>query len=268
MHQEGRAHGSVDPEHILLRHSGAILLPIERRGYPDPLDDLIGFGAVLYVMLTGKEPSGDEMRLMPAKPAVLKGPASVRASATRLAERCLSAERETAPDLQKVLTEVRLLHVMAKQMGSESLCDSRSPSGARDLPAAATSGVFMRVRRRRSSTRRLRPCRGTFRPRIHSRLPTRPSRAPIRRRPNAPRARLFPSGPQGCDLSEVQGIPRPPLAPAHRFRALPQPARHGRAPLPSVLLSIYSVLRAEDRAKTAVAGARRFPRPSGPPRSS
>ena len=56
---------------------------------------------------------------LPAKPAVLSGPAAVRASAIRLAERCLTAERETAPDLQKILTEVRLLNVMAKQFQAE-----------------------------------------------------------------------------------------------------------------------------------------------------
>jgi hypothetical protein len=142
MHQEGRAHGGVDPEHVLLRHSGAMLLPAERRGYPDPLEDLIGFGGVLYAMLTGKGPSGDEMRLVPAKPTVLKGPAAVRASATRLAERCLSAERETAPDLQKVLTEVRLLSVMAKQMGSESLSIHVAPPAPVTFPPPQPLAVY------------------------------------------------------------------------------------------------------------------------------
>jgi hypothetical protein len=70
-------------------------------------------------MLTGKQPSGDELRLVPAKPSLLKGASAVRAGATRLAERCLTAERETAPELQKILTEVRLLNVMAKQLGAE-----------------------------------------------------------------------------------------------------------------------------------------------------
>lgn len=119
MHQDGRAHGSVEPQHVYIKSSGASLLTPERRGYTDPLDDLSGFGTVLYAMLTGRPPAGEELRLVPAKPPVMKGPAAVRAAATRLAERCLTAEREAAPDMQKVLTEVRLLHVMSKQFTNE-----------------------------------------------------------------------------------------------------------------------------------------------------
>jgi hypothetical protein len=121
MHLDGRAHGNVDPAHVAVRSSGASLLQGERRGLPDPLLDLTGFGSVLYAMLTGKAPSGDEFRLVPAKPSTVKGAAALRSSAKRLAERCFTAERETAPDLQKILTEVRLLNVMAKQYSSDQL---------------------------------------------------------------------------------------------------------------------------------------------------
>lgn len=114
MHDDGRAHGSIEPQNIYIKSGSVVLVTPERRGYTDPLDDLAGFGSVLYAMLTGKPP-GEELRLVPAKPPVMKGPAAVRAAATRLAERCLTAERETAPELQKILTEVRLLHVMSKQ---------------------------------------------------------------------------------------------------------------------------------------------------------
>ncbi len=111
---------SIHPTSII-RSSEASLLPAERRVYPDPLDDLVGFGGTLYAMLTGRAAAAEEMRLVPSKPAVLKGPSAVRAAAMRLAERCLTAERETAPDFQKVLTEVRLLHVMAKQFSPETV---------------------------------------------------------------------------------------------------------------------------------------------------
>jgi hypothetical protein len=114
MHQDDRAHGGVELQNTFIRTNGATLVASERRGYIDPLDDLTGFGMVLYALLTGKPP-GEELRLVPAKPPVMKGPAAVRSAATRLAERCLSAEREAALDFQKVLTEVRLLHVLSKQ---------------------------------------------------------------------------------------------------------------------------------------------------------
>jgi len=121
MHLDERAHGNVDPAHIVVRNSGLLLIQGEPRGVPDPLQDLTGFGMVLYAMLTGKAPTGEEFQLAPAKPSTVRGPAAIRASATRLAERCLTAERETAPDLQKILTEVRLLSVLAKQYSSEQL---------------------------------------------------------------------------------------------------------------------------------------------------
>lgn len=120
LHEDGRSHGAVDPDHIVIRSSDAILLTGERRGYPDPLEDLLGFGNALYAMLTGRPAGSEEMRLLPGRPGALKGPSAVRAAALRLAERCLTAERDTAPEFQKVVTEVRLLHVMAKQFSPDA----------------------------------------------------------------------------------------------------------------------------------------------------
>ena len=101
LHQDGRAHGGVSPAHVLIRHSGATLLPAERRGFPDPLADVTGFGGVLYAMLTGQTARNEDFRMVPAKPGVLNGPAAIRAAATRLAEKCLAAERETAPTCRR-----------------------------------------------------------------------------------------------------------------------------------------------------------------------
>lgn len=142
MHDDGRAHGKVEPEQVMIRSTGATLLPPERRGYTDPLDDLAGFGNVLYAMLTGRPPAGEEFRLVPAKPPAMKGAAAVRAAATRLAERCLTAERETAPELQKILTEVRLLHVMAKQFSPDTPTLQAVPPPPPSFPPPQPLAVF------------------------------------------------------------------------------------------------------------------------------
>jgi hypothetical protein len=93
-------------------------------------------------MLTDKEASGAQFRLVPARPGVLKGPAGVRDAATRLAERCLTAERETAPDWQKVLTEVRLLSVMAKQFSSDAVSLHLAPAPSVTYPPTQPLEVF------------------------------------------------------------------------------------------------------------------------------
>ena len=67
MHADGRIHGSVETAQVVIKSSGALLTQTGRRGLPDALQDLTGFGSVLYAMLTGKAPSGDEFRLVPAK---------------------------------------------------------------------------------------------------------------------------------------------------------------------------------------------------------
>jgi hypothetical protein len=123
MHLEGRAHGAVTPASILLRPSGAVLSPAGYRSDPaEPCADVAAFGAVLYEMLTGCQPpagagvpSGAPLGpATPRLPTPRTGPAALRSAAIRLAIRCLAASPDAMPAMQQVVTEVRLLCVMAR----------------------------------------------------------------------------------------------------------------------------------------------------------
>jgi hypothetical protein len=115
LHETGRAHGSVDPKYILLGAQGALLLaPNGHAQHAVSVADVSAFGALLYEMVTGIRPSD---RLLPGlpPPTPRAGPSGLRIAATRLASRCLYTLADGAGDMQKVVTEVRLLSVLARQ---------------------------------------------------------------------------------------------------------------------------------------------------------
>jgi serine/threonine protein kinase len=121
LHQAGRTHGEVSPDSIMLGPSGATLLP------PDSLvrgansrADVAAFGDVLYEMLTGGKPPRSGIPAATVERAPHAGPRGVRAAATRLAAKCLATPPDQAPTIQMVVTEVRLLSVLAQQFGAES----------------------------------------------------------------------------------------------------------------------------------------------------
>jgi hypothetical protein len=121
LHQVGRVHGEVSPASIVLRPSGATLLP--PNGLLKEADfgaDVAAFGAVLYEMLTGGKPPSRMPPAAPTERVPHTGPAGLRAAATRLAAKCLTAPPDQAPPIQMVVTEVRLLDVLARQSGAES----------------------------------------------------------------------------------------------------------------------------------------------------
>jgi DNA-directed RNA polymerase subunit M/transcription elongation factor TFIIS len=121
LHEVGHAHGEVSPASVVLRASGAGLLP--PNGLPRKVDlnaDVAAFGAVLYEMLTGGKPPRGGPVAAPEEHAPHAGVPGLRAAATRLAAKCLAAPPEQAPTIQMVVTEVRLLNVLAWQSGGES----------------------------------------------------------------------------------------------------------------------------------------------------
>ena len=121
LHEVGRAHGDVSPASVVLRHSGAALVPpsgLQRK--IDLRADVAAFGAVLYEMLTGAKPPRDGSLKAPLEHVPHAGVPGLRAAATRLAAKCLATPPDPAPTIQMVVTEVRLLNVLARQSGAES----------------------------------------------------------------------------------------------------------------------------------------------------
>jgi hypothetical protein len=129
LHEVGRAHGEVSPASVALRATGAALLP--PKGLQRKIDlraDVTAFGAVLYEMLTGDKPPRDGP--LPAPPGAVPhaGIPGLRAAATRLAAKCLAKAPDRAPTIQMVVTEVRLLNVLARQSGAGSPAPPRYAS--------------------------------------------------------------------------------------------------------------------------------------------
>jgi len=119
LHEVGRVHGEVSPASVVLRPSGAALLP--PNGLPREINfraDVAAFGALLYEMLTGGKPPRNGPLAAPEGRVPHAGVPGLRAAATRLAAKCLAPPPEPAPTIQMVVTEVRLLNVLARQFGA------------------------------------------------------------------------------------------------------------------------------------------------------
>jgi len=109
LHEEGRLHGSVNADSVVVTETGARLLPPNGQArYAVAGADISGFGGLLYEMVTGAKPSP---RATPPLPALTSRntPKGLQIAATRLASKCLRSTSNSFTEMQKVLTEVRLL---------------------------------------------------------------------------------------------------------------------------------------------------------------
>jgi hypothetical protein len=109
LHEEGRLHGSVSANSVVVTESGARLLPPNGQArYAVAGADVSAFGALLYEMVTGAKPSP---RATPPLPAITSRntPKGLQLAATRLASKCLRSTSNSLGEMQNVLTEVRLL---------------------------------------------------------------------------------------------------------------------------------------------------------------
>jgi hypothetical protein len=133
LHEEGRLHGSVSAHSVVVTKTGARLLPPNGRArYTLASADVSAFGALLYEMVTGAEPS---FRAAPPLPAIASRntPKGLRIAATRLASKCLRSTSNSFTEMQKVLTEVRLLGLQSRIL--------QPPAAAAAAPAAAPAAA-------------------------------------------------------------------------------------------------------------------------------
>ena len=109
LHEEGRLHGSVNADSVVVTETGARLLPPDGHArYAVEGADVAAFGALLYEMVTGAKPSPGATPPLPAM-ASRNTPKGLQIAATRLASKCLCSTSNSFNEMQKVLTEVRLL---------------------------------------------------------------------------------------------------------------------------------------------------------------
>ena len=134
LYRVGLAHGEVSSASVVLRATGAALLPPEGLvSDASPRTDVAAFGTVLYQMLTGNKPSRGGRLATASVPQA--GPPSLHAAATRLASKCLAPPPEQTPTIQMVATEVRLLNLLARQSGAETpakLRDAKNRAAERE----------------------------------------------------------------------------------------------------------------------------------------
>jgi hypothetical protein len=129
LHQQGRTHGRVTAANVLIKESGGE--SVLARGHWEesaPDYDVTAFGALLYEMILGARPPVDASAGNFRAPGSNSGMVGVRASAIRLAGKCLGYF-PISLSMQQAATEIRLLWVLARQLEA---------GGAAEPPPMAT----------------------------------------------------------------------------------------------------------------------------------
>lgn len=113
LHFDGRPHGWVNPAAVVLTDDRAELKAGHASRQATLQGDIAAFGALLFELVNGRK-TGPDLPL-PVVPRTVPrtGIDGLKMAANRLASRCLSPD---APDMQKVVTEVRLLKVLSRHL--------------------------------------------------------------------------------------------------------------------------------------------------------
>jgi len=128
IHAEGGAHGAVCPAAVHLGPEGAVLSsPNGHARQAQQHGDVAAFGALLLEMLTGRQPAGVPGIPAAPRPALHCVPEDLRVLATRLACRCRGDEVLT---MQRVLTELRVLGLLARQVENKMAMRQRAFAAA------------------------------------------------------------------------------------------------------------------------------------------
>src|SRR5579871_482889 len=141
LHHRGLGHGDVGLHSIRVSESGVWLTPAGRQAQAaDPRNDVVAFGAVLYEALTGGAPRAKADATLPA---AVRSPASmsdVRNEAIRLAQKCLDG----APDMKRVLAELRLLVISARRLSKAPRKVPARLSDVEPLPSSTSTAICQR----------------------------------------------------------------------------------------------------------------------------
>jgi hypothetical protein len=130
-HGETPAHTIGGSDLVPAGPLGAVL-PERSSRQAEQDSDIVAFGAMLYELMTGSRPPQEVSQVvLPRIPPV--GAEGVRSAATRLALRCMAGHPQ---GMQRILTELRLYSVMARQSDGRPTDSVKvAPDHASNIPA-------------------------------------------------------------------------------------------------------------------------------------